>query len=150
MTNIKSKILGFSKKEVDELLKKIQSAHEMELEDLLEKIKTCRSEQDLLEQELIILNDQNTSFTSTSLLEYALRKVESATDHIDQTAEEDVMAIQKSIQQICSLFEPTRWFWGEQLESLPLKLRIQKQLDGNPKSHIDKFSNDFGDEKEFK
>ena len=118
MLDIKWRIMGMNRTAVDEHVKQKQLAQEAELETLTKKIQTSQREKELLEQELEILTDQHNSFTSKTQLEFALKKVASVTAYIDQSAEEDVLAIQKSNQQMLLLFEPARWFWGEQLEDI--------------------------------
>ncbi len=96
MSEIKGKLWGFKKREVDEHIKQIQNSHEAQLVDLTKEVEGCQREKDLLGQELSTLADQNASSSSMALLELAISKLESVTKYIDKATEEEVLAIQKS------------------------------------------------------
>lgn len=96
MSEIKGKLWGFKKREVDEHIKQIQNSHEAQLVDLTKEVEGCQREKDLLGQELSTLTDQNASSSSMALLELAINKLESVTKYIDKATEEEVLAIQKS------------------------------------------------------
>jgi chaperonin cofactor prefoldin len=107
MPKIKRKIWGFNTREVDRHIKEMQNTLKEKLECLTNEIETCQREKDLLEHEFSTMTDLNTSFTSRILLELAKKRVESVIEYIDQTAKEDVLAIQKSSQQKLDALEDT-------------------------------------------
>ena len=99
MSEIKPKLWGFSKREVEDHILQTQQGNENKLDCLAKEIESLKQETSQLEQELSRLTDMISSLPSLELLDLSGERAEQLIEHINEAIEADIRELQDSSQK---------------------------------------------------